>query len=275
VPFVEVVDVDRYRTDYEALQQKGKEPEKVKEKQTKYLNMKKAYDMLNDELKQDMPRLLSDKGNFYTPLFGMLIFHELEYYKESAKAVKPVGDSVYGFDTQYVHTHAQVITPEDVSAHTMEINLDAPVREEDDELNQRGNQEDEDEHQPTATLQPPPSYQQQPPPQKAPMGGPPPKKAPMGGPPPKKMGGPPPPKKVGAPPPKKMGGPPPPKKALPQRGPPQKTARALYPFAGQDGSELSFNPGDVLIIHKAEGDWWDAELNGAKGLIPGNYVQLL
>jgi len=222
----------------------------------------------------------------------MLLFHELEYYKESSKAVRPVGESVYGFDTQYVHTHAQVITPEDVSAHTMQINLDAAVREDEDELNQPHDDNDEHEHQPVASLQPPPSYPQQPPqqqglqppPKKAPMGVPPPKKAPMGGPPPQKMGGPPP-QKMGGPPPQKMGGPPPAKKmggplpakkALPQRQvAAQPTARALYPFAGQDESELSFNPGDVLIIHKSEGDWWEAELNGSRGLIPGNYVQFL
>jgi len=288
-----LVDVDRYRTDYESLQEKGKEPEKVKEKQTKYLNMKRAYDELNEELKQDMPRLLSDKGNFYTPLFAMLIFHEMEYYKESDKACQPVGESVYGFDTQAAHTHAQVITPEDISAHTMEINLDAPVREDEDEF-KGGANESEYEPPPQQGLQPPPSYQKppqqglQPPPsyqqglQPPPQQGlqPPqtfqPGKKVVGGPPPaKKMAGPPPGKKMAStgPPPKKVGSLPP--RPTPQRGPQGKQAKGLYPFQGQDESELSFNPGDVLIIHKDSGEWWEAELNGRKGVIPGNYVQLI
>jgi len=53
-----------------------------------------------------------------------------------------------------------------------------------------------------------------------------------------------------------------------------KTAIALYDFAGQDSTELSFTNGDHLIIHKAEGEWWDAELRGIRGYVPANYVKL-
>jgi hypothetical protein len=49
----------------------------------------------------------------------------------------------------------------------------------------------------------------------------------------------------------------------------------MYPFAGQSPQELSFQPGDVMAIHSRSGDWWEAELNGRRGLIPANYVQLL
>lgn len=52
-------------------------------------------------------------------------------------------------------------------------------------------------------------------------------------------------------------------------------AKALYPFQAQDPQELGFNPGDVLTVHKQNGDWWEAELHGRRGLIPANYVQLL
>lgn len=246
--------MDRYRNDYEKLQEKGKEPEKVKEKQTKYINMKKAYDELNEELKMDMPKLLSDKGNFYTPLFAMLIFHELEYYRESDKACQPVGESTSGIDTQAAHTHAQVITPETESAYTMEINLDAAVREDEDELSSARQQRHEEVEPEEDTLMPPPAAV------KTPSG---PKK--VGGMPPKKMAGGPPPKKAGALPPRKM----------PAKGPPRKQAKALYPFQGQDDSELSFNPGDVLTILKDEGDWWEAELGGQRGLIPANYVAMI
>jgi len=53
------------------------------------------------------------------------------------------------------------------------------------------------------------------------------------------------------------------------------TARALYAFNAEVPTELSFQPGQVLTIHTKNGDWWEAELNGKRGLIPGNYVQLL
>jgi hypothetical protein len=55
----------------------------------------------------------------------------------------------------------------------------------------------------------------------------------------------------------------------------QPQARALYPFQAGGPQELSFNPGEMLTIHKQSGDWWEAESNGRRGLIPANYVQLV
>eukprot|EP01128_Nolandella_sp_AFSM9_P007001 TRINITY_DN3726_c0_g1_i1.p1 TRINITY_DN3726_c0_g1~~TRINITY_DN3726_c0_g1_i1.p1 ORF type:complete len:160 (+),score=27.13 TRINITY_DN3726_c0_g1_i1:181-660(+) len=52
-------------------------------------------------------------------------------------------------------------------------------------------------------------------------------------------------------------------------------ARGLYEFAGSTPQELSFHPGDVLSIVSQDGQWWTAELQGRRGLIPSNYVQLL
>jgi len=52
-------------------------------------------------------------------------------------------------------------------------------------------------------------------------------------------------------------------------------ARGVYPFESQSPDELSFNPGDELIIIDQSGEWWTAEMHGKRGLIPGNYVQLI
>jgi len=52
-------------------------------------------------------------------------------------------------------------------------------------------------------------------------------------------------------------------------------ARGVYPFESQSPDELSFNPGDELIIIDQAGEWWTAEMHGKRGLIPGNYVQLI
>jgi len=49
--------------------------------------------------------------------------------------------------------------------------------------------------------------------------------------------------------------------------------RGLYAFNGSSPQELSFNQGDVLILISTEGQWWTAELNGKRGLIPYNYVE--
>lgn len=52
-------------------------------------------------------------------------------------------------------------------------------------------------------------------------------------------------------------------------------AKANYAFTAGSAEELSFNPGDVLTIHQRNGDWWMAELNGRRGLVPSNYVALI
>jgi len=52
-------------------------------------------------------------------------------------------------------------------------------------------------------------------------------------------------------------------------------ARGVYPFESQSPDELSFNPGDELVIIEQSGEWWTAEMHGKRGLIPGNYVQII
>ena len=57
-------------------------------------------------------------------------------------------------------------------------------------------------------------------------------------------------------------------------GPP--LARAVYAFAGQDGSELSFSEGEMIeILDQSAGEWWQGRLRGKTGLLPANYVQLI
>eukprot|EP01133_Synstelium_polycarpum_P008401 gene8401-9882_t len=56
--------------------------------------------------------------------------------------------------------------------------------------------------------------------------------------------------------------------------PGQMTATALYDFAGVDSTELSFKSGDQIRIFKNEGEWWEGEINGQRGLVPANYVKL-
>eukprot|EP00005_Dracoamoeba_jomungandri_P009866 CAMPEP_0174276746 /NCGR_PEP_ID=MMETSP0439-20130205/60557_1 /TAXON_ID=0 /ORGANISM="Stereomyxa ramosa, Strain Chinc5" /LENGTH=466 /DNA_ID=CAMNT_0015369009 /DNA_START=30 /DNA_END=1430 /DNA_ORIENTATION=+ len=61
---------------------------------------------------------------------------------------------------------------------------------------------------------------------------------------------------------------------LPAR-PNQKSARALYNFTADNSQELSFQVGDILNILSQNGDWWDAEKAGQRGLVPANYLQVL
>lgn len=48
---------------------------------------------------------------------------------------------------------------------------------------------------------------------------------------------------------------------------------AIYPYQAQNGDELSFGKGDVIIVTaKDEQEWWKGELNGVSGVFPSNYV---
>ena len=47
---------------------------------------------------------------------------------------------------------------------------------------------------------------------------------------------------------------------------------ALYNYSGEAG-DLSFSEGDVIKVHKDEGEWWEGSLRGGQGLFPANYVK--
>ncbi|CAG8440515.1 4016_t:CDS:10 [Acaulospora colombiana] len=51
-------------------------------------------------------------------------------------------------------------------------------------------------------------------------------------------------------------------------------ARVLYEWKAQNSEELDIKPGIVVsILDKSLGSWWKAEYEGAKGIIPANYVE--
>ncbi|GFQ87798.1 intersectin-1 [Trichonephila clavata] len=51
---------------------------------------------------------------------------------------------------------------------------------------------------------------------------------------------------------------------------------ALYPFTGQHSDELTFQKGDIITLVNADDPaWWKGEINGAVGLFPSNYVEVL
>jgi len=56
--------------------------------------------------------------------------------------------------------------------------------------------------------------------------------------------------------------------------PPPAVAVAMFPFQGQDHTELTFQINDVIVVYRQAGDWWEGELHGRRGLFPGNYVAL-
>ncbi len=65
--------------------------------------------------------------------------------------------------------------------------------------------------------------------------------------------------------------------AMPPQGGGMPQAKALFPFTGQDATELTFQAGEVITLLRCEAgqDWWEGELRGVRGLLPSNYVQRL
>lgn len=48
----------------------------------------------------------------------------------------------------------------------------------------------------------------------------------------------------------------------------------LYAFNGSSADELSAKVGDVVNVYEKRPDqWWVGELNGRKGIFPGNYAE--
>ncbi|KAF9358634.1 hypothetical protein BGX26_001263 [Mortierella sp. AD094] len=53
-------------------------------------------------------------------------------------------------------------------------------------------------------------------------------------------------------------------------------ARGLYDFDAENSTELTFKEGDYLWIHCRQfPGWFLGEMNGAQGLVPSNYVELI
>lgn len=50
--------------------------------------------------------------------------------------------------------------------------------------------------------------------------------------------------------------------------------KALYHFDAQREGDISFETGDIIKVHKAEGEWWEGEVHGQIGLFPFNYVEM-
>jgi len=54
-----------------------------------------------------------------------------------------------------------------------------------------------------------------------------------------------------------------------------KQAKALFEFNAQDSTELGFKVNDIITILSTNGEWWEGELHGKRGLLPSNYVQFI
>lgn len=58
--------------------------------------------------------------------------------------------------------------------------------------------------------------------------------------------------------------------------PPIMYVRALYNYAADDPTSLSFNSGDMIqVLTQLESGWWDGIVNGQRGWFPSNYCAVV
>lgn len=275
------LEMDRFRGKVRKfLAHPPEKPEKLTQAEANYNMWKAAYEELNTELIRDIQRLCADRNTFFDPCFSTIIQAAARYYQEVAAITTSLVPMVQHIDPKAAHHHRVVILDDEESSAMKTY-----------ESHKKATGTSRVDH--TPSYQQPPSYASAP---QSGYGGQPPAyggqpgygapqsgyggqpgygaPAPQSG-----YGGQP---GYGAPPPQQGFAPPqggaPPMPGRPGPAPPRRPgeqARALYAFNPEAPTELGFQPGQVLNIISKNGDWWEAEFNGRRGLIPANYVQLV
>jgi len=229
------LDMDRYMAEVISLEKKGPDHPKLPQAREKAEAMNLAFNELNEELMHDLRKLLEDRFDFMDSVFATITDGQVNYYMKSAEAFRDLEPLIRDIDRNAYQHRPMAITPDDVSVYRKPF---SQYLEEVVASNLASS--------PYVPSSPSPS----------------PTFVRSGSTSPRPVGGPP----VGVPP-----------GATSPSSSSQNVvrARALYAFVPQEAGELGFNPGDILIITNKSGEWWDAELNGRRGSIPCNYVQIL
>lgn len=48
---------------------------------------------------------------------------------------------------------------------------------------------------------------------------------------------------------------------------------ALYTYESPEPGDLTFSEGDVILVSKRDGEWWNGSIGDRTGLFPSNYVK--
>ncbi|XP_035687088.1 intersectin-1-like isoform X19 [Branchiostoma floridae] len=67
---------------------------------------------------------------------------------------------------------------------------------------------------------------------------------------------------------------PPPQEAKPTAQPAGTECVALYTYTSAEPGDLTFMVGEVILVTKQEGDWWEGSVGDRSGIFPANYVRL-
>jgi amphiphysin len=249
------VDMDRYAHEVKNLNEKGNHF-KLPLAEEKYNNARTSYNALNEELLKDMPALFDDRIAFFDPIFATYLTSVAELYRQAAKITAEAIGLVAQVDREAVHSHPRVITPTEKSAaikrpmpHSTTISPDDRRKSLGTSLSSSSfKNADESSVSDPSTVEEVGSNRTSAAANR--------RKSSFV-------------LNASAPPSDSQR-----KQALPNT-PKRQQARANYDFTAQEDNELSFHTGDVLTVRNKNGEWWECELNGKTGLIPGNYVELL
>jgi len=234
-----LVDMDRYNAEVKSLMSRNDTvPTRLQMAKEKAEAKRAEYTDLNEELIRDIQRLISDRSRFFDALFANLVQGQTEYLGGSAQSLSQVESNFADVNRTSVRTWPTVVTDPAQSAFS-------------------GSSASEGVSQGTMASTPSATGEQfnAAAAGSAAVGG-----ATAGGAATTGTGSSIPLQKSSAPPPS---------------GPPAVKAKALYPFQGQDASELSFQFNEEINVLRQGGEWWEGELRGRRGLFPSNYVQLI
>lgn len=48
---------------------------------------------------------------------------------------------------------------------------------------------------------------------------------------------------------------------------------ALYTYESPQSGDLTFKEGDVILVSKRDGEWWNGSIGNRTGVFPNNYVK--
>ncbi|GAM17353.1 hypothetical protein SAMD00019534_005280, partial [Acytostelium subglobosum LB1] len=232
------VDMDRYKNELGKLREKATSStskNKLGPTEEKYRICKEGYDALHAELVRDLPILFEDKNVYFRFLLAALIKSQEELYKGIAHDWSHLPGMVAQINDQSGKDHPHVITPPTHSSASINIRDDPAFK---------ANASIKTKSTPEYSTASGPLVKDI-------------KEVRQPGEGPGSLG-----TVTSANP------------AYQHANTGQVKATAIYDFTGIDSTELTFKTGDQITIFKMDGEWWEGEIHGQRGLVPANYVKI-
>jgi len=236
-----LIDMDRYNAEVKALMSRADTvPTKLQVAKEKADAKRNEYASLNEELIQDIQKLIADRSRFFDALFANLVQGQTEYLSGAAQSLAAIDSCFANVNRTAVRNWPRCITDPAQSAFRGVSASEVCSGNSSPSMQQTAANSTFDPNMGGQSAISNSSFD----PNATPGGGISLDKGPTAAP-------------VAA-----------------AAAAPVVRAKALYPFQGQDASELTFQFNEEIIVLRQGGEWWEGELNGRRGLFPSNYVKL-